>query len=64
LSTAWLLGAHANTVSPRATAWRMNSTTVVVLPVPGGPWMIAKSFADSASSTAARWGAFSSERGA
>ena len=45
LSTAWLLGAQASTVSPRATAWRMNSTTVVVLPVPGGPWMIATSFA-------------------
>ena len=37
LSTARLLGAQASTFSPRRTAWRISSTTVVVLPVPGGP---------------------------
>ena len=37
LSTARLLGAQARTFSPRATAWRISSMTVVVLPVPGGP---------------------------
>ena len=34
----------------------MNSTTVVVLPVPGGPWMIATSFAARANSIAAQLG--------
>ena len=42
LSTPMLLGAQARTFSPRRTAWRMSSTTAVVLPVPGGPWMRAR----------------------
>ena len=37
LSTPVLLGAQARTFEPRKTACRINSTTVVVLPVPGGP---------------------------
>ena len=36
---------------PRRTARRINSTTVVVLPVPGGPWISATSRADRAKST-------------
>ena len=43
LSTARLLGAQTSTLSPRRTAWRINSTSVVVLPVPGGPWTAATS---------------------
>mmetsp|Transcript_6237 Transcript_6237/g.9249 ORF Transcript_6237/g.9249 Transcript_6237/m.9249 type:complete len:232 (-) Transcript_6237:573-1268(-) len=37
LSTAMLEGAVASTLRPLAVAWRISSTTVVVLPVPGGP---------------------------
>src|SRR5207247_9685227 len=37
LSTARLLGAHTSTRCPRRSVWRTISTTVVVLPVPGGP---------------------------
>ncbi len=47
------LAAHASTLSPRATAWRISSATVVVLPVPGGPWMTATSDVARANSTAA-----------
>src|SRR3989344_3843949 len=42
LSTAILEGAVASTRSPRFTHWRMNSTTVVVLPVTPrltNPWI-------------------------
>ena len=35
----------------------MISTTTVVLPVPGGPWMRATSRVASAMCTASRWGA-------
>ena len=52
LSTARLLGAQANTFRPRRIAWRMTSTTVVVLPVPGGPWISPTSRADMANCTA------------
>ena len=48
LSTATLDGAHANTLSPIATACLISSTTVVVLPVPGGPWITATSPEDRA----------------
>lgn len=37
------------------TAWSITSTTVVVLPVPGGPWMMATSGLDKAKTTARRW---------
>ena len=39
LSTAALDGAHARTLWPDKTARRMISTTTLVLPVPGGPWI-------------------------
>ena len=32
-----IAGAQTSTLSPRRTAWRISSTSVVVLPVPGGP---------------------------
>lgn len=44
LSTAIFEGAHASTLDfYNSTVWRINSTTVVVLPVPGGPWIMATS---------------------
>ena len=52
LSTARLLGAQAKTLRPRRIAWRMTSTTVVVLPVPGGPWISPTSRAERANCTA------------
>mmetsp|Transcript_1126 Transcript_1126/g.4730 ORF Transcript_1126/g.4730 Transcript_1126/m.4730 type:complete len:555 (+) Transcript_1126:1652-3316(+) len=39
LSTAAFDGAHARTLWPDKTARRMISTTTLVLPVPGGPWI-------------------------
>ncbi len=39
---------------PRRTAWRITSTTVVVLPVPGGPWIRPTSRAERANCTASR----------
>ncbi len=40
LSTAILEGAHARIFAfCKDTDWRISSTTVVVLPVPGGPWI-------------------------
>ena len=54
LSTARLLGAQASTLRPRRTAWRITSTTAVVLPVPGGPWIRATSRAERANCTASR----------
>ncbi len=64
LSTARLLGAQTSTLSPRRTAWRISSTSVVVLPVPGGPWTAATSDADRAKRTASRCDGFSvSSRG-
>jgi hypothetical protein len=41
LSTAVFDGAVTSTRSPAATAWRITSTSVRVLPVPGGPWISA-----------------------
>lgn len=40
------------TLQPCLTAWTTISTTVVVFPVPGGPWTMASSFWDSANETA------------
>eukprot|EP00959_Pyramimonas_sp_CCMP1952_P436645 9143270-Pyramimonas_sp.AAC.1 len=59
LSTATLEGAQASTFWPRATDCRMNSTTVVVFPVPGGPWMSARSDAERAKSMASSCELFS-----
>ena len=40
LSTAIFEGAHASTFDPyNFMDYRISSTTVVVLPVPGGPWI-------------------------
>mmetsp|Transcript_4670 Transcript_4670/g.13742 ORF Transcript_4670/g.13742 Transcript_4670/m.13742 type:complete len:425 (+) Transcript_4670:567-1841(+) len=59
LSTATFEAAEASTRSPRATACRISSTTAVVLPVPGGPWMRATGRLRSrANWTARRWPAF------
>jgi hypothetical protein len=55
LSTAVFDGAAHSTRSPRATRCRTTSTSVRVLPVPGGPWISAMSPVRSAASTAARW---------
>ena len=44
-----------HTLFPILTAWSITSTTVVVLPVPGGPWMMATSGLDKANTTARRW---------
>lgn len=49
------------TFKPWWTAWRITSTTVVVLPVPGGPWMIAISRCWRAKTTASCWDASKSE---
>ena len=46
---------RAFTLLPRATSCRISSTTAVVLPVPGGPWMSATSLAARALETAATW---------
>lgn len=44
LSTAIFEGAHAKILDLcKSTDLRMSSTTVVVLPVPGGPWIMATS---------------------
>lgn len=40
---------------PFFTACSISSTTVVVFPVPGGPWITATSGLDRAESTALRW---------
>mmetsp|Transcript_94433 Transcript_94433/g.152335 ORF Transcript_94433/g.152335 Transcript_94433/m.152335 type:complete len:214 (-) Transcript_94433:329-970(-) len=58
LSTAIFDGAIASTFWPAFTHWTMNSTTVVVLPVPGGPWMSATSEAANAKSIACSCGSF------
>mmetsp|Transcript_37595 Transcript_37595/g.125778 ORF Transcript_37595/g.125778 Transcript_37595/m.125778 type:complete len:245 (+) Transcript_37595:1406-2140(+) len=59
LSTATFEAAEASTRSPRATACRISSTTAVVLPVPGGPWMRATGRLRSrANWTARRWPSF------
>mmetsp|Transcript_6504 Transcript_6504/g.24188 ORF Transcript_6504/g.24188 Transcript_6504/m.24188 type:complete len:203 (-) Transcript_6504:50-658(-) len=55
LSTAMLEAEQTSTLEPRLTSCRMYSTTAVVLPVPGGPWMTATSFAASAKRTACCW---------
>ena len=59
LSTARLLGRTPAPFCPRRTAWRISSTTVVVLPVPGGPCRMATSLADSAKRMASCCEAFS-----
>ena len=59
LSTATLLGAQTRTFSPRLTSSVMISTTTVVLPVPGGPWMSARRGAHRAFVTASRCRGFS-----
>lgn len=43
------------TLRPCLTAWTIISTTVVVFPVPGGPWMTAMSFWQRANLTASLW---------
>mmetsp|Transcript_6944 Transcript_6944/g.20116 ORF Transcript_6944/g.20116 Transcript_6944/m.20116 type:complete len:298 (+) Transcript_6944:2534-3427(+) len=57
LSTATLLGAVTSTRMPcRWTAWRISSATVVVFPVPGGPWIRATLRSGcSAKAMASRW---------
>ena len=55
LSTATLDGAQANTLFPALIDCRMISTTVVVLPVPGGPWTIETSLCFNENSTACFW---------
>ena len=47
--------AHARTRCPFAAARAMTSTTVVVLPVPGGPWTRKSAGSASARATHARW---------
>jgi len=41
LSTATLEGAHTSNFIPKYKDCNISSTTVVVFPVPGGPWMRA-----------------------
>src|ERR1700733_15130402 len=55
LSTAVFDGAQHSTRSPRSTRWRITSTSVRVLPVPGGPHTSAMSPLRRPASTAARW---------
>ena len=57
LSTATLDGAHARILFPALMDWRMISTTVVVFPVPGGPWTMEISLCFKANSTACFWDA-------
>ena len=61
-STAILLCAHTSTWFSRRSVSHMASTSVVVLPVPGGPWTMATSGEPSTRFTAASCAALSHGR--
>ena len=61
-STAMLLCAQTSTWLSRISVSLMASTSVVVFPVPGGPWTTATSFAHSTSLTARSCAGFSQGR--